>query len=92
MKDGDVVLWYYATFGATGGPPTLEVKAATKKGCYIATAYDDNGKAASVTGLQWHVGLEDDRRGRDRYGVLPEGARRVSSCVRRRPAPSGRTP
>jgi uncharacterized protein DUF4430 len=56
LKDGDTVLWYYADFGATGGPPTLEVKAAAKKGCYTATAYDDNGKQAIVPGLQWHVG------------------------------------
>ena len=27
LKDGDEVLWYYATFGATGGPPTLSLKA-----------------------------------------------------------------
>jgi hypothetical protein len=56
LKDGDRVLWYYATFGATGGPPTLEVKPAAKKGCYTATAYDDNGKSVSVSGLTWHVG------------------------------------
>ena len=56
LKDGDRVLWYYATFGATGGPPTLEVKSGTKKGCYTATAYDDNGKNVNVSGLQWHVG------------------------------------
>jgi hypothetical protein len=56
LKDGDVVLWYWATFGSTGGPPTLDVKAAAKKGCYTATAYDDGGKAAAVSGLQWHVG------------------------------------
>jgi Domain of unknown function (DUF4430) len=56
LKDGDRVLWYYATFGATGGPPTLEVKPAAKKGCYTATAYDDNGKSVSVTGVTWHVG------------------------------------
>jgi hypothetical protein len=56
LKDGDTVLWYYADFGATGGPPTLDVKAAAKKGCYTATAYDDNGKQAVVGGLQWHVG------------------------------------
>jgi Domain of unknown function (DUF4430) len=55
LKDGDHVLWYYATFGPTGGPPTLEVKATTK-GCYTATAFDDNGKSASVSGLVWHVG------------------------------------
>jgi hypothetical protein len=56
LKDGDRVLWYWATFGATGGPPTLDVKAATKKGCYTATAFDDNGKPATVSGLVWHVG------------------------------------
>jgi Domain of unknown function (DUF4430) len=55
LKDGDRVLWYYATFGPTGGPPTLEVKAAAK-GCYAATAFDDNAKPVTVTGLQWHVG------------------------------------
>jgi len=56
LKDGDRVLWYYATFGATGGPPTLRVRAATKKGCYTATAVDDNGKSVVVSGLVWHVG------------------------------------
>lgn len=56
LKDGDRVLWYYAAFGPTGGPPTLTVKTATKKGCYTATAYDDSGKATSVSGVQWHVG------------------------------------
>jgi hypothetical protein len=55
LKDGDRVLWYYADFGPTGGPPTLRVVAAAK-GCYSATAYDDTGKATSVTGLEWHVG------------------------------------
>jgi len=55
LKDGDHVLWYYATFGPTGGPPTLEVRASTK-GCYTAAARDDNGKSVAVTGLVWHVG------------------------------------
>lgn len=54
LSDGDHVLWYYANFGPTGGPPTLAVTAA--KGCYSATAYDDNGKPATVGGLVWHVG------------------------------------
>ena len=55
LKDGDHVLWYYATFGPAGGPPTLEVKVAAR-GCYTAAAFDDNGKAAAVSGLVWHVG------------------------------------
>ncbi len=25
VEEGDVVLWYYATFGPTGGPPTLDL-------------------------------------------------------------------
>jgi hypothetical protein len=56
LKDGDRVLWYYATFGATGGPPTLTVKTAAKKGCYTATEFDDNGKTVTVSQVVWHVG------------------------------------
>jgi hypothetical protein len=55
LKDGDRVLWYYADFGPTGGPPTLFVKTGAKR-CYTASAFDDNGKAATVSGLTWHVG------------------------------------
>ncbi len=55
LKDGDRVLWYYADFGPTGGPPTLELKA-TKNGCYAVQAWDDNGKAASASGVLLHVG------------------------------------
>ena len=57
LHDGDHVLWYYATFGPAGGPPTLEVKPSAK-GCYIASAFDDNGKPATVSGLTWHVGSQ----------------------------------
>jgi hypothetical protein len=55
LADGDNVLWYWATFGPTGGPPTLGLASVTG-GCYRVTAYDDAGKAASVTGLVVHVG------------------------------------
>src|SRR4051812_26158359 len=55
LKDGDTVLWYYADFGPTGGPPTLSLNPAAG-GCYVAQAYDDNGKTTSVSGLQIHVG------------------------------------
>jgi hypothetical protein len=63
LKDNDRVLWYYATFGPTGGPPTLFVKAASKNGCYTAAALDDNGKAATVSGLTWHVGSQKSAPG-----------------------------
>jgi hypothetical protein len=54
LKDGDVVEWYYATFGPTGGPPTLVLKAATKK-CYTATGQDDTGAAKVPAGLVFHT-------------------------------------
>ena len=57
LKDGDSVLWYYATFGPAGGPPTLSLAAGTK-GCYAVTAQDDAGKAVSTDG----VFLQVDRR------------------------------
>jgi Domain of unknown function (DUF4430) len=70
LKDGDHVLWYYATFGPTGGPPTLEVKASAK-GCYTAAAFDDNGRAASVTGLVWHVGSKKTVAGSTATALCP---------------------
>jgi hypothetical protein len=70
LKDGDRVLWYYATFGPQGGPPTLSVKA-SKKGCYLAQAFDDNGKAATVTGLVFHIGSKRTIKGTLNVDVCP---------------------
>ena len=70
LKNGDHVLWYYATFGETGGPPTLEVKA-SGKGCYTAAAFDDNGKVAAVTGLVWHVGSKKTVTGSTAKSLCP---------------------
>ena len=39
---GDVVLWYWATFTAAGGPATLDL-AREKNGCYRVVARDDAG-------------------------------------------------
>jgi hypothetical protein len=55
LEDGDFVEWYYAAFGANGGPPTLELKPAAK-GCYAATGQDDTGAAKVPAGLVFHVG------------------------------------
>ena len=71
LADNDTVLWYYATFGATGGPPTLAVKPATKAGCYSATAYDDNGKSTAVSGLTWHVGSKKSASGSTTTAFCP---------------------
>ncbi len=51
LKDGDVVLWYYATFGPTGGPPTLELQRLPAN-CYVVQSVNDAGvrtRAASAT-------------------------------------------
>jgi hypothetical protein len=58
LKDGDEVLWYYATFSAAGGQPTLSLKAATVN-CYTVSSVDDTGKSAAAVGAQVHV---DGRR------------------------------
>ena len=54
LKDGDVVEWYYASFGPTGGPSTLVVKSAAK-GCYAAAGLDDTGAQKVPAGLVYHV-------------------------------------
>ena len=56
LKDGDRVLWYWATFGPTGGPPTLVLQATKKRGCYRVVAQDDNGKRTAARGARLHAG------------------------------------
>ncbi len=58
LKDGDEVLWYFATFSATGGPKTLSLKATTAN-CYVTASSDDAGKATPAAGAQVYV---DGRR------------------------------
>jgi hypothetical protein len=70
LADGDQVLWYYADFGPNGGPPTLSLKAASR-GCYTVHAFDDNGAAATVTGLQLHVGSKRVVAARTDTSVCP---------------------
>ena len=56
LKDGDRVLWYWATFGPTGGPPTLVLQTTRKRGCYRVVAQDDNGKRTAARGARLHAG------------------------------------
>ena len=58
LKDGDEVLWYYATFSDTGGPRTLALEAAAGN-CYTVSSVDDAGKASPAVGAQVQV---DGRR------------------------------
>jgi len=47
LKEGDVVLWYFATFGTAGGPPTLELQRLPGN-CYVVQSVNDAGKKARV--------------------------------------------
>jgi len=49
LEDGDVVLWYYATFGPTGGPPTLELQRLPAN-CYVVQSVTDAGKRTRASG------------------------------------------
>jgi len=55
LKDGDRVLWYWATFGPTGGPPTLSLRAGPKRNCYRVVSQDDAGKVKAARGARLHV-------------------------------------
>lgn len=64
LNDGDRVLWYWATFGPTGGPPTL-LLARTGRNCYRVVAENDQGVDRPAAGVVLHV---DGRRVRTRSG------------------------
>ena len=88
LKDGDVVLWYYATFGAAGGPPTLELQRLPAN-CYVVQSVNDAGKRAR--------GRDRDARRRTgsasrRRRAAPASAGTPGSSARPRPARSARTP
>jgi len=55
LKDGDVVLWYWATFGASGGPPTLSLTKVQSR-CYRVVEQDDAGKVSAALGAVLHAG------------------------------------
>ena len=72
LKPGDRVLWYWATFGPNGGPPTLVLRKA-KRGCYRVLAQDDAGKTSVGRGAVLHV---DGRSVRTRAGSACVGRHR----------------
>ena len=72
LNAGDRVLWYWATFGANGGPPTLQLKRA-KRGCYRVLAQDDAGKTSTARGAVLHV---DGRSVRTKAGSACVGRHR----------------
>jgi Domain of unknown function (DUF4430) len=58
LKDGDSVVWYWAAFGPSGGPATLDLKA-DGPNCYRVRSFDDTGKASPAATAVLHV---DGRR------------------------------
>jgi len=72
LKPGDRVLWYWATFGSSGGPPTLQLRRASRA-CYRVVAQDDAGKTRAARGAVLHV---DGRSVRTRAGSACVGAHR----------------
>ena len=73
LKDGDVVLWYYATFGPAGGPPTLELQRLPAN-CYVVQSVTDAGQA--------HALGQRDARGR-REALQDEERPRLHRQARR---------
>jgi hypothetical protein len=73
LKAGDHVLWYWATFGPSGGPPTLSLRATAKRGCYRVVSQNDAGKATAARGARLHV---DGRSIRARSGSACVGRHR----------------
>jgi len=57
LKDGDSVLWYFATFGPAGGPPTLELKRLPGN-CYVVESVDDAGKRTRARGATLVTGAK----------------------------------
>ena len=76
LKDGDVVLWYYATFGPAGGPPTLELERLPAN-CYVVQSVTDAGKRSRAATATL---LADGKRVRTKNGRACIG--RHTSVVR----------
>ena len=64
LKNGDVVLWYYATFGPTGGPPTLELQRLPGN-CYLVQSVSDTGTRSRAGAATL---IADGKRFRTRQG------------------------
>jgi len=64
LKDGDLVLWYYAVFGDAGGPPTLELQRLPAN-CYVVQSANDAGKKSRAANATL---LADGKRFRTKNG------------------------
>ena len=71
LEDGDRVLWYWATFGSSGGPPTLRLARERRAGCYRVSKQDDQGRASVAAGAILRVDGRGIRTRRGRACVGP---------------------
>jgi len=70
LEDGDRVVWYFAKFGSSGGPKTLELEGASN-GCFRAIARDGKGRSTKARDV---VFLADQKPVRSRSGkICPAG-------------------
>jgi hypothetical protein len=54
LRDGDVVLWYWAQFSESGGPATLDLQR-RPGGCYQVFKQDDKGARTAAAGAVLRV-------------------------------------
>ena len=90
VKDGDTVLWYWATFSGPAGPLTLEVETSIVKGkrCFFATGRNDAGRASRVRGVVYTL---NSRRINSATGVVCTPLGRYSVRVAKTGAIRSRT-
>jgi hypothetical protein len=70
VKEGDEVLWYWATFGPAGGPPTLDLERLAR-GCFRAYQVDDAGERTPARRVVFRL---DGRSVRSAGGrICPDG-------------------
>jgi hypothetical protein len=69
LKDGDEILWYYATFSDSGGPATLSLTAAGDN-CYTVSSFDDAGKKTAAAGAELKVDGRRTRAGANGRGCV----------------------
>jgi hypothetical protein len=65
VKDGDTVLWYWATFSEQGSTPTLLLRRRAKANCYSVVSQNDQGLSTAASNAVLNV---DGRRVRTRSG------------------------
>ena len=73
VKDGDTVLWYWATFSEQGSTPTLLLRRRGKTNCYTVASQSDQGTATPAAGAVLNV---DGRRVKTRSGRACVGRHR----------------